>query len=118
MGVFENEEDRDVHTRARSCEEHPVAHWEGVSEAQRRQLQKKVPAKMSEQEQWFTIWDIIFPGFPRPQSPYIDSELSEELSAFRDFATGQGPGVLLDHLRTAGYALDSRDQGLELTAFL
>jgi hypothetical protein len=118
MGVFENEEDRDVHTRARSCEERPVAHWEGVSEAQKRQLQKKVPAKMSEKEQWFTIWDIIFPGLPRPQSPYVDSELSEELSAFRDFASGQGPAVLLGHLRTAGYALDSRDQGLELTGFL
>jgi hypothetical protein len=118
MGVFENEEDRDVHTRARSCEERLVAHWEGVSEAQRRRLQKKVPAKMSEEEQWFTIWDIIFPGLPRPQSPYVDSELSEEMSAFKDFATGQGPAVLLDHLRTAGYALDSRDQGLELTGFL
>jgi hypothetical protein len=118
MGVFENEEDRNLHTRARSCEERPVAHWEGVSEAQKRQLQKKVPAKMLEEEQWFTIWDIIFPGLPRPQSPYVDSELSEELSAFKDFATGQGPAVLLDHLRTAGYALDSGDQGLELTGFL
>jgi hypothetical protein len=118
MGVFENEEDRDVHTRARSCEEHPVAHWEGVSEAQKEKLRRKVPAKMSEEEQWFTIWGIIFPGLPRPQSPYVDSELSEELSAFRDFALGQGATVLLDHLRTAGYALDSRDQGLELAAFL
>ena len=116
--VFENEVDRDAHNRLRSCEERPAAHLEGGLEGQRKQLQKRGPTKMSEEEQWFIIWDIIFPEIPRPQSPYVDRELSDELSAFRDFATGQGSALLLDHLRTIGFGMDSMVEDPEWTASL
>lgn len=118
MEDFENEEDRNAHTQLLSCQVRPRPQWEGVSETQKRQLQKKVPTKMSEKEQWFTIWDVIFPELPRPQSPYIDSELSEELLAFKDFATSQGSEILVSYLRDAEYAPELGDQSHELPTFL
>jgi hypothetical protein len=104
MANFDTEEDRDVHSRARICDEQPITQFEGVSESQKKQLSKKVPPKMSESDQWYTIFDILFPGHqPRPKSPYIDSNMSEELSAFRDFATNQGSGIMIGVLRERAF---------------
>lgn len=59
------------------------------------------------------VWDIIFPGTPHPQSPYLDRELSEELSAFKDFTTSQGSTTLIDHLRSIGFRMNSIVEDLE-----
>lgn len=47
--------------------------------------------------QWYVIWDYLFPGGPngkppppRPASPYVDQDLSEEMSSFREFAHREG----------------------------
>ena len=117
METFNTEEVRDVHLRSRSCEERPMREWEGISEAQKRQLQQRVPPRMTEDEQWYTIFGILFPGLPRPQSPYVDSELSEDLSSFQDFATSQGPAVLRDFLRFHGHGVFAENQEADLAAF-
>ena len=59
--------------------------------------------KMSEEEQWFAVFEILFPGHhPRPRSPYIDRDLSEQMCAFRDFLTGSGSQMLREHLASYG----------------
>lgn len=47
--------------------------------------------------QWYVIWDFLFPGGPngkppppRPTSPYVDQDLSEDMSSFREFAHREG----------------------------
>ncbi len=72
---------------------------------------------MTEDEQWYTIFGILFPGLPRPQSPYIDFELSEDLSSFQDFATSQGPAVLREFLRSHGHGVFAGNQEADLAAF-
>jgi hypothetical protein len=116
MKTFDKEPDRDIHIRTRTCQERPMIHFEGVTEAQKRQLERRVSKKLSEEEQWYTIFDILFPGHPHPPSPYIDSELSEDLCAFQDFSTSHGPGILVETLRANGHNLDIQTQEGELSA--
>ncbi|KAI8634447.1 hypothetical protein F5Y19DRAFT_461817 [Xylariaceae sp. FL1651] len=100
MNTFENESDRDLHIRSSSCAERPLTPMEGISEDQKAQLSRRVSSRMPEAEQWFTIFEILFPGHPRPRSPYIDLTLSEEMHRFRDFFTSQGPYMLSEFLQT------------------
>ncbi|KAF2497166.1 hypothetical protein BU16DRAFT_581136 [Lophium mytilinum] len=112
MDTFDSEEARDIHIRARACEERPRAHLEGITRVQKEKLQQRVPAKLSEEEQWFTIFDILFPEHPRPQSAYIDGELSEELCSFREFATSKGPAIASQYLRDSGPGVHLQDAKL------
>ncbi|KIW13105.1 hypothetical protein PV08_08292 [Exophiala spinifera] len=113
MATFDSEEVRDLHFGARSCEGRPMIQWEAVTEAQKRQLQVRVPPGMSETDQWYIVFDILFPGVPRPHSPFVDSELSEELSCFQDFATAQGPAIITGLLAENGLVSNMAD----MTAF-
>ncbi|KAI0011568.1 hypothetical protein F4779DRAFT_188773 [Xylariaceae sp. FL0662B] len=94
MEIFDDEVVRDSHIRSLSCPENPLVGIEGVSEGQKAMLSRRVSSKMTEEQQWYTVFDILFPGHPRPRSPYVDRELSEEMYVFRDFLTSQGPLLL------------------------
>ena len=94
MQRFETEHARDIHTRAATCQRQPLVDWEGVTEPQKQQLRKKPPKNTSEEDQWFMIFKILFPGHPLPVSPYIDGDLSEQLFAFQDFAVTRGPEIV------------------------
>jgi hypothetical protein len=94
------EENRDEHLRARACELRPPVIFEGVNEIQRKQLEQKVSKKKSKEENWYLIYDILFPNHQTPASPYVHSLLSEELGALQDFIAAEGPQLLSDLVRT------------------
>ena len=101
--IFSSEDLRDEHCRQSICAIQSVLKIDGISESQRRLLGKKTSPNMSPEEQWFSIFDILFPGHqPRPVSAYADHSLSEELAGFRDYMTSQGPPILAEHLTRAG----------------
>jgi hypothetical protein len=54
-----------------------------LSESQKEDLKKR--SRGTTESQWYTIWDVVFPGQPRPLSPYIDESLSEDFSSFLEF---------------------------------
>lgn len=61
---------------------------------------------MTLEEQWFTIFDVLFPGhLPRPESPYINKDLSIDLEAFQDMMRSDGPSIILSALQRHGIAL-------------
>lgn len=92
--TFSNEETRNNHWRAEPvCQIREVVTHD-LSETQLKALAKKSNPKLTEEDQWFIIWDIVFPEITRPSSPYIDSELSEDLSQFREFWQNHGPDIL------------------------
>jgi hypothetical protein len=62
-------------------------------------LTRRSNAKYPVEEQWYAIWDIIFPGAERPASPYIDGVLSEEILSFQEFYQTRGPAILREALR-------------------
>ncbi|KAK1716389.1 hypothetical protein BDP67DRAFT_398358 [Colletotrichum lupini] len=99
--AFQDEETRDQHARARRCEvvsEGYITSHEGLSQGRMRQVSKRANPSHSPEEQWFTIWDIVFPSKPRPSSPYIDGVLSEDLCSLREFQTSIGTDMMLDYL--------------------
>ena len=99
--IFGDEEDRDEHLRSADCSVRPMVQLDGVSEKQQKLLSQRISSTMSEDDQWFAIFDILFPGHnPRPRSPYLDQELSEQMQMFRDFLAAQGPTLLSGFLGT------------------
>ncbi|KAF2675845.1 hypothetical protein K458DRAFT_196620 [Lentithecium fluviatile CBS 122367] len=73
----------------------PSQPWDGISETQRRQLAKRVSSKKKREKKWYLIYDVLFPGVPQPESPYIeDTHLSEEILALREFARQEAPALI------------------------
>ena len=97
--VFEDELTLSDHNRHVACENQLFSH-EGLSRAQVDQISRRADPALSEQDQWFALWDIIFPGQPRPQSAYIDNELSEDLCNFREFLEVEGAHNLQHYMST------------------
>ncbi|KAF6805617.1 hypothetical protein CMUS01_14573 [Colletotrichum musicola] len=97
---FPDERLRDEHVRARRClvVERPGFFSGGLTRAQRLEVSRRANPKESEEEQWFAIWDVIFPGEPRPASAYVDAELSQDLCAYREFHAREGADILLAYL--------------------
>ncbi len=63
----------------------PSRQLDGISHLQRRQISCKSNPKLSEEGQWFAVWDVIFPSRSRPSSAYRDAGISEDLCSFREF---------------------------------
>ncbi|KUI73243.1 hypothetical protein VM1G_08795 [Cytospora mali] len=110
METFDDESARDTHIRSISCQERPFVQFEGCSKSQRDQLSHRVSQKLPQEKQWYTVFDILFPGHPHPLSPLVDREIFEPMAAFRDFMTDQGPSLMLDFFNSRGVALDCQPQ--------
>ncbi|KAK3374548.1 hypothetical protein B0H63DRAFT_480466 [Podospora didyma] len=82
--IFDTEELQQTHILG-VCERSTSAHLDGISSTADRALRKKSKPNLSTEDQWFAIWDIIFPNQRRPRSPYIDPHLSEDINLFREF---------------------------------
>ncbi|KAK1752679.1 hypothetical protein QBC47DRAFT_432306 [Echria macrotheca] len=73
-----------------------------ITRRQQGELHKKSKAD-TERDKWFDVWDILFPGIPRPSSPFIDERVSDDFRLFREYAGHRGRAVLLEQLRAAGF---------------
>lgn len=93
--TFRNEELRDTHVRDADCERKPLRKPEGITDEQERKLRKKVPASQSPGEQWYGIFDILFPDHnPRPASAYLDGLLTQQVLEYQLFFRTQGPNIM------------------------
>ncbi|KAM7211495.1 hypothetical protein V8F06_013115 [Rhypophila decipiens] len=101
FAIFETEPVYDHHVIAASCTRE--AKLEGISQTQSKQLSKK--SKGTLENQWFAMWDILFPTEPRPLSVYIDSDQSKDFCLMREFSQRQGVSILQDEIRASGLLL-------------
>ncbi|KAK4211297.1 hypothetical protein QBC37DRAFT_14602 [Rhypophila decipiens] len=101
FAIFETEPVYDHHVIAASCTRE--AKLEGISQTQSKQLLKK--SKGTLENQWFAMWDILFPTEPRPLSIYIDSDQSKDFCLMREFSQRQGVSILQDEIRASGLLL-------------
>jgi len=107
LNEFRTEEARDKHSRATLCEVEQGEPFEGVTRDQKEQLTQRLSRKMALEEQWFTIFDILFPGHtPRPKSAYVNADLSIELEAFQDMMFAEGPRILMETIQRHGMQLN------------
>jgi hypothetical protein len=98
--IFLSHQSHQDHIISVPCRREPHAQLDGISNSQHRELCRKSNPAFTEENQWFAIWDILFPGSERPFSAYIDSELSADLCLFREHWQNSGQDVLLDVLRS------------------
>ncbi|KAF5687137.1 HET ankyrin domain-containing protein [Fusarium circinatum] len=87
-GRFYSKDQLDDHIRSRCCEPQDpstVRSVEGVSEYTWERLKPRMDRKMSDVEQWYTIWDILFEAVPRPHKVYLGSVVEETFDMMRSF---------------------------------
>lgn len=98
------------HLRLRECQPKAFDPPQGITGQQREQLGRRVPATLPEAEQWYTVFDIVFPGHPRPSTPYVDPDMSEDLSSYFEFSAAQGSRIvkqsILHHTSNIPYPVD------------
>jgi hypothetical protein len=111
MCIFDAEGVRDEHIRESYCLVKDSISFEGVTRAQKIQLGQRVSSKMSQSDQWFTIFDILFPGHtPRPKSAYINAELSVELEVFQDLMYAEGPKMITSAIQSSGWHISAMEE--------
>jgi hypothetical protein len=63
---------------------------------------------MSGEDQWFTIFDILFPGHtPRPKSAYVNTEITVELERYQDFMDAEGPNLISGIISSRGIRVEA-----------
>jgi hypothetical protein len=101
--TFRDENKRDSHVRARDCIETPGrSKPDGITESQRRWLAKKASSNLSEEEQWFGIFEHLFPDVRRPESAYIVTGMMQDVTAYQLFMNTQGTQIIRDVLTAGG----------------
>jgi hypothetical protein len=111
-----DEQSLDSHISLNTCPLKDKALLEGLSHQQRGRLARKSNSSLSEENQWFAIWEIIFPesqfpGLRRPISAYMDTGLSKEMRLFREYCSNHGPSALTGQIES-----DPAWSGSEITA--
>lgn len=105
--TFKSESDLQTHAEAKSCTLRP-GKVDGVDRDQKKKLLNNVPRNLSIEDQWFFIFDILFPGFdPRPRSPYVEGPANPVLLAFQHFMVHQGLTLLVARLQARGIVTSS-----------
>ncbi|KAH7127488.1 hypothetical protein EDB81DRAFT_809383 [Dactylonectria macrodidyma] len=110
--TFNNEALLAAHQRSTEvCTVREVVQGDEISVEQKILLSKRGLAGSTQEEQWYLVWDIVFPGCDRPSSPYLDADLSEDLCEFREFYTKEGVKIVKQRLRAGGHCVDD-EQGI------
>ncbi|KAH8883388.1 hypothetical protein GQ53DRAFT_847029 [Thozetella sp. PMI_491] len=104
LNIFADEESQNAHVLNQTpCEPHgQEAQLDGLSHQQQRQLSRKSNQTHSERQQWFAIWDIVFPGYQQPASPYMDGRLTEDCALFHKHCLDRGPQILTRAIHASG----------------
>ena len=109
--IFSDGTSHDEHVLAVvPCQRPLNARLEGITHAQNFQLIKKSNPKLSIEGKWFAIWDILFPNEAHPPSPYLDSELSEDLSSFLEYSDRNLDDIMTDVLNSHDHIPLTREE--------
>jgi hypothetical protein len=65
-----------------------------ISHDQKLQLAQRLDRKDTLEQQWYHIWDIIFPDTPRPASVYRGNNIDEAISIMRLLWEHRGRDIL------------------------
>ncbi|OTA61251.1 hypothetical protein K449DRAFT_395933 [Hypoxylon sp. EC38] len=92
--LFKKASERDEHIQKKSCDSKPNPEFDGLTEQQRKELNQKANRGKNEAEQWYYMWDTIFPNAVRPPSPYLGDDRGELLSVLRNFWEKRGAKII------------------------
>lgn len=108
---FTTRDDRDEHSRRAGCNTRQPPEFEGITDDQRNELKKSSPRKKPLHEQWFEVWDVVFPGCQRPQSAFIGNYVEEMVPLLRDLWNEKSAEIISGVIDTRGER-DKVDSGL------
>lgn len=97
---FLDQQSLQSHVNLGTCPIEDPAILEGISNQQQKQLSRKSNPSLSEEDQWFAIWTILFPGVQRPLSAYMDTGVSEDMRLFREYCLTRGPAALGEQIES------------------
>lgn len=103
--AYESRAHKEEHLRdplGQGCQYNPAARPVGIDNNMAAALHKKSNPSLSTEDQWFAIWDIVFPDEPRPSSPYINDSLSEDATQLQEIIINQWPSILASIAEEAG----------------
>lgn len=83
--VFDDAASRDVHTRLAYCRVQIDPWYDSISAEQKKILAPYANRSKSIHDQWYEMWDTIFPREPRPKSVYVSNHFVEAVSLLRAF---------------------------------
>jgi hypothetical protein len=66
---------------------------EGYGEAEKRGIERRVDMRKPISAQWNAIYSVLFPGQPKPKSPFVDGKLSETMLELRECMHQDWPGI-------------------------
>ena len=81
--------DEEVATRpGGACQEqrsNVVAALDRISRTQREQLSRRLNPKLSCENQWFQLWEILFPEAKPPATPYLSAPIEEIVGVMKGY---------------------------------
>lgn len=110
--AYESRAHKEEHLRdplGQACQYNPSARPVGIDNNMAAALHKKSNPSLSTEDQWFAVWDIVFPDEPRPSSPYINDNLSEDATQLQEIIINQWPSILASIAEEAGRSNTSVD---------
>lgn len=88
------------HIRAQQCRKRAYIAPDGMTSLQEKRVISRVGnRKKPVAEQWFEIYDILFPGVPKPEFVYLGDQLAEGVESFRQFVSRQGLKMIVQELK-------------------
>lgn len=116
-------DDHIVQARTNPCEESSAPLPEGLSNTLANTLTKRVDKEVDITSQWYSIWDLIFPGVARPRTCTFDLCDDIHVQAFdlASYLEVEGPRIVLSFLQSRGFAVvpsDSNDVSPDVDALL
>lgn len=61
-------------------------------------LSQRMDQSLALHEQWYKIWEIVFPGDKRPVTPYLDPTLGQDINIYQEFLMGHGLNSMVARL--------------------
>lgn len=119
--LFVTEADKNSHILSAftsPCPDNASSLPEGLSPEMIKALGRRVGKDNDLYEQWFSVWDMIFPGVPRPQTCTFDlsGDVHVQVLALCSFFEAEGPDIVASVLREQGLAVgaDGGEQSVEI----
>jgi len=73
----------------------PQKDWDGmINDSQSKLLERRMSSKKTKEQNWYIIYDVLFPGSRRPESPYLSVEFADRLLALRAFTACELPAII------------------------
>jgi hypothetical protein len=111
--VFENATLRDMHSRRAACAMRASVSFDGISTDQHRHLSRQYLSRgKSIPDQWYDIWDILFPGKPRPDSVRVENLVQEAAQLLQTIWRSKATEIISEVAGTRGDDNCWRTEGL------